>query len=101
MTQLSEDYKDGFKKGIHSPEAEKHWREIFFKQLSPDELIESKLEEYKRDLEKSTKLYSEDKISVKTHLEHRENLGQLIRSYSYALNMLRTGKLKNDEKNDA
>lgn len=59
------------------------------KQPDPIELLEQKLVEYERDLQKSVYLYQTNKIDVKTHLTHKENLQTLICKYKQAILILK------------
>jgi hypothetical protein len=62
-------------------------------QPTPIELLISKVEEFKHNLEKSEKMYHEKhEIDFETHLIHHKNLERLILQYSNALTILKNAE---------
>jgi len=57
--------------------------------MSPIELLEKKLSEYERSLEKSYELYGRREIGQHTHLTHLNNLLPKIEEYKSAIYKLK------------
>jgi hypothetical protein len=57
--------------------------------LNPIELLEKELDENRKALNKSFKLFEKGEIDSSTHLKHKERLGKLISAYEYSLYLLK------------
>ena len=55
---------------------------------TPKELIQNRLDEYERAMEKSNKSHEEGKIPDSTHDTHIENLTPKLEEFRYALQIL-------------
>jgi hypothetical protein len=61
---------------------------------SPDpiQLLEEELDEHKRALDKSIKLYESGDLEAEVHVIHKERLKKLIDNYTYAIYILKEKK---------